>query len=487
MEEDDLFNEERLKTLQSIIDANVNPYPYRFDRTHNVDQILSKYEGHGTDPSEEKVRIAGRLTGKRGHGKVLFCDITDLSGSMQIFVRFNNLGEERFRFFADHLEVGDILGVWGPVFCTKKGELSVWVEGFELLAKSLSELPEKFHGLQNVEKRYRQRYLDLISNPNVREIFKKRARVIQSIRSTMLGRGFMEVETPILQPIYGGANARPFTTHHHFLNKDLFLRIAPELYLKRLVVGGFERVFEIGRNFRNEDIDTQHNPEFTMMECYEAYADYNDVMDLTEELIVNAARDITGGDRVEFSGKEIDLARPWKRLSMEDAVREACGVDLSNTLEEMRSAGEEKGVRDLEDVSTKGEMLAALFEELVESTLIAPTFITDYPVEVSPLAKAHRDREGLTERFELFMNGWEMANGFSELNDPKDQLQRFKGQDRRRLEGDAEAQMIDLDYVKALSQGMPPAGGLGVGIDRLVMILTDNTSIKEVLLFPQMR
>ena len=368
------------------------------------------------------------------------------------------------------------------------GEITIWVDRFEILAKSVCPLPEKFHGLKNVETRYRQRYLDLIMNEESRETFRTRSQIISLLRQFLFERDYLEFETPTLQPIYGGANARPFTTYHNYLDQKLYLRIAPELYLKRLVVGGFEKVFEIAKNFRNEDIDTNHNPEFTMVEIYEAYQDYNDMMDLTEEIMAHLAQEVCGGSTLSFAGHELDLTRPWRRLTMEEAVQEYAGIDVrAHTIEELRAFSREHDVEGCESATTRGEFLALFFEHFGEEHLIQPTFVYNFPIEISPLAKKHREMEGLTERFELFIAGMEMANGFSELNDPLDQKTRLEEQDAKRRRGDLEAQMIDYDFINALGYGMPPTGGVGIGIDRLVMLLTGKESIKEVLLFPQMK
>ncbi|HNB03775.1 MAG TPA: lysine--tRNA ligase, partial [Methanoregulaceae archaeon] len=367
-------------------------------------------------------------------------------------------------------------------------ELTIWVDDIVLLTKSLNSLPEKFHGLTNVEKRYRQRYLDLIMNIEVRETFRIRSLLISEIRSYLTGREFLEFETPILQPVYGGANARPFTTYHHCLCQNLFMRIAPELYLKRLVIGGFEKVFEIARNFRNEDIDTRHNPEFSMVEIYEAYRDYNDMMALTEGIVSHLVHTICGNYRIEFGGEPLDFTPPWRKMSMEDAVKELAGLDTrAYSLEDLKKIARDKGIEGYEAATSWRELLVLFFEEMVEGQLIQPTFIYDFPIENSPLAKKHRSKEGFTERFELFICGMEIANGFSELNDALDQLARFQKQDDMRKAGDLEAQMLDYDFINALGYGMPPTGGVGLGIDRLVMLVTNQSSIKEVILFPQMR
>ena len=393
--------------------------------------------------------------------------------------------------FADtekQFDTGDIIGVHGHVFRTKMGEITIWVSDFILLSKSICPMPEKFHGLKNVELRYRQRYLDLIMNSEARETFRIRSRIIALLRNYLNERDFMEFETPTLQPIYGGANARPFISYHNFLDQKLYLRIAPELYLKRLIVGGFEKVYEIAKCFRNEDIDTQHNPEFTMIEIYEAYRDYQDMMDLTEDLVEYVIDQVCHTHELLFQDTALNFRRPWRRLSMEDAVREYAGIDINaHSVEELREIAEKMHLEDVEKASTPGEFLVLFFENCVEDQLVQPTFIYDFPVENSPLAKRHREKEMFTERFELFVYGFEVANGFSELNDPLDQKERFEEQDKKRRLGDLEAQMIDYDYINALGYGMPPTGGVGIGISRLVMLVTNNISIKEVILFPQMK
>jgi lysyl-tRNA synthetase class 2 len=409
---------------------------------------------------------------------------------MQIFVRKNSLPEGFFVTIKKNLERGDIIGIKGPVFRTKVGELSIWAEECTVLTKSLFTLPEKFHGLTNPEKRYRQRYIDLIVNEDVRQTFTVRSRLISNVRRIMTDKGFLEFETPILQPIYGGANARPFTTHHNFLNQTLFLRIAPELYLKRLVVGGFEKVFEIAKNFRNEDIDTSHNPEFTTIELYWAYVDYHAMMQITEEIITETIKSTCNATTLSYKDEVISFERPWRAMSMEEAVRDIGGVDIfSLSMEELTVKGKKIGIESqkLAEATNQREMMLLYFDALVEEKLIQPTFIYGYPVENSPLAKRDPTREGFVERFELFIAGMELANGFSELNDPVDQLQRFEKQEELRRLGNEEAAMNDYDFVTALGYGLPPTGGVGIGIDRLVMLATGHSSIKEILLFPSMK
>jgi len=482
------FDETKVAKLEGLRENGIEPFPYIFRRTHTAGEIKERFSGIDHDKSEDRIAVAGRLYSLRRHGKTAFADLGDQSGRVQLYLRKNDLGDEAFSMIKDCVDTGDIVGVEGHVFRTKTGEITVWADRFEMLSKSLNPLPEKYHGLKNIETRYRQRYIDLIVNDEPRQIFATRSRIISRIRAGLEKRGFMECETPTLQPVYGGANARPFTTYHNYLDQKLYMRIAPELYLKRLVVGGFEKVFEIAKNFRNEDVDTSHNPEFTMVEIYEAYSDFNDMMDLTEELISGIVNEIAGGCKIEYDGNELDFTRPWRRISMEEAVTEYAGIDvMSMDMEGLRDFAEKNSVPDYGKAGTKGEFLALLFEEFAEDKLIQPTFIHDFPVETSPLAKRHREKEGFTERFELFINGLEIANGFSELNDAIDQMERFEAQDEKRRHGDLEAQMIDYDFVTALGYGMPPTGGVGIGIDRLVMLITGNTSIKEVILFPSMK
>ena len=482
------LDEVKMNKLKELEALNIKVYPPKFERKDTISAIREKYAEIEHDKSEEKVVTSGRVLAIRSHGKTVFLDIVDASGKIQIYIRKNDIGEEKFNLFSKHVDTGDIIGVEGNVFRTKLGEITIWMTDFTFLSKSICAMPEKFHGLKDVETRYRQRYLDLIMNDEVKDIFRKRSRVLSLLRGFLSEKGFMEFETPILQPAYGGANARPFTTFHHFLEQKLYLRIAPELYLKRLVVGGFEKVFEVAKNFRNEDIDTFHNPEFTLVEIYEAYSDYNDMMDITENIISYIIGKICGKQEIPFGEQTINFLGPWKRLSMEDAVKAYSGIDVLQTpIEELRQIAEKEKMEDFEKAVTVGNYLVLFFEHFVEKNLINPTFIYDYPLENSPLAKAHRSKPGYTERFELFIAGAELANGFSELNDPLDQLARFQKQDEKRQHGDLEAQMIDYDYINALGYGMPPTGGVGIGIDRLVMLATNSNSIKEVILFPQMK
>ena len=474
----------RRNKLKDLRSRGKDPFKaVSFDTSSNAVEIKDNFEKmEGT-----RVSLAGRIMSKREMGKASFADIQDGHGRIQLFFKVDEVGQESYEEFKK-LDIGDIIGVKGSVFKTHKGEISVRVESYELLSKSLQPLPEKWHGLKDVDLRYRQRYVDLIVNPGVKDTFIKRSKIIGSMRRFLDGRGFIEVETPILNVIPGGGAAKPFVTYHNTLNMELYLRIAPELYLKRLLVGGFEKVYEIGRLFRNEGISVKHNPEFTSMEVYQAYTDYKGMMELTEQMISHIVTDVCGSLEVEYQGMRLDFSLPWKRITMADAVKEYCGVDF-NTIEDDLYATrilKEKGI-DTGKTVKKGEVLNMLFEEYVEEHLVQPTFVYDYPVEVSPLAKRKPDMPGMTERFELFITGREIGNAFTELNDPEDQKERFLDQVRKREEGNEEANMMDEDFLLSLEYGMPPAGGLGIGIDRLVMILTDSPSIRDVLLFPTMK
>ncbi len=476
----------RRDKIKTFTDMGVAPFGHRYEVTHHAQDIRDHFAELEGEESGPVVRLAGRLTAKRGHGKASFAELMDASGKIQIYFKYDVLGEAKYAQFR-LLDIGDLIGIAGRVFKTQRGEITVIVNDFDLLAKSLRPLPEKFHGLKDVDLRYRQRYLDLIVNPEVAETFRRRTKIIQSVRRTLDEAGYLEVETPVLATLAGGAAAKPFITHHNTLDIDLYLRIATELALKRLIVGGLERVYEIGRVFRNEGMDVRHNPEFTSVEFYQAYADYRDMMDLTEKIILTAAKDVLGTTKITYDGTEIDLANV-RRVSMNDAVREATGKDFLSaaTVEEARAMADEIGVP-YEARHGIGAILNAAFEEKVEGTLMAPTFITHHPTEISPLAKRNPDNPMITDRFEFFVYGRELANGFTELNDPIDQRQRFVDQMKQRAAGDAEAHVMDEDYVTALEYGLPPTGGVGIGIDRLVMFLTDSPSIRDVLLFPTMK
>jgi lysyl-tRNA synthetase class 2 len=476
-----LHRKEKLKKLR---EKSINPYPYSFGKTHLSSEIVDGFEE--LEAEETEVRIAGRIVAMRPHGKTLFAHLKDGAGKIQIYVKKDEVGEEKFQLL-DLLDIGDFLGVTGKVFKTRTSEITVRASDFQILCKSLRPLPEKWHGLQDKELRYRQRYVDLIVNDDVKKIFLLRTDLVRALREFLDSLGFVEVETPSLQPLYGGAFARPFVTHHNTLDVDLYLRIADELYLKRLIVGGFEKVYEVCKVFRNEGMDRNHNPEFTMLELYQAYADYNDIMELYEKLLNHAATQVLGSNRFEFEGNQIDLTPPWRRLPMMEAIKEHAGVDLAGKSEnEIKKAAE--GLEVKENLNRpKGKLIEAIFETRVQPRLIQPTFITDFPVEMSPLAKHHREKEGLTERFELFIGGCEMGNAFSELNDPMDQRERFRQQAELAKRGDEEAQVLDEDFIRALEYGMPPTGGLGFGVDRLVMVLSNTHSIREVIFFPQMR
>lgn len=473
----------RLEKLQELKAKGINPFGGRFERTHYASEILADFE----NLEDKDVVIAGRLMAKRAMGKASFAHIQDYSGQIQIYIRLNDVGTDTYELFS-HLDIGDIIGIKGNVFRTRTGETTVSAKDLVLLSKSLRPLPEKWHGLKDVELRYRQRHVDLIVNPDVKKVFILRSKIIQSIRRYLDSKGFLEVETPTMHPIAGGASAKPFITHHNALDIDLYMRIALELHLKRLIVGGLEKVYEIGRVFRNEGISTRHNPEFTMIELYQAYADYHDMMEITEQMISHVAQEVLGTQKIMYQGTEIDLTPPWPRLTMVEAVNKYTGVDYYEfeSDEHARQVAAELGVHVPAD-ATKGTVLNELFEEKVETNLVQPTFIIDYPIEISPLAKRREDDPNFTYRFEVFITAREFGNAFSELNDPIDQRERFMKQMEQRAKGDEEAQMHDEDFVRALEIGMPPTGGLGIGIDRLIMLLTDSASIRDVILFPTLR
>lgn len=474
---------DKLKELQ---EAGKDPYQItKFDRTQTAGEIKSNYGKY----EQKDVTVAGRIIAKRIMGKASFCTIQDSDEKIQSYVSINDLGEESYKAFKTY-DIGDFIGITGFVFKTRTEEISVHAKEVTLLSKSLRPLPEKFHGLKDVDLRYRQRYVDLIMNPEVKETFEKRSKIIREIREILDEKGFLEVDTPMLNTISGGATAKPFITHHNALNIDMYLRIATELNLKRLIVGGYDKVYEMGRIFRNEGMDIRHNPEFTSIELYQAYADYHDMMDLTEEMFSRCAMKVLGTTKVTYQGQEIDLTPGWKKITMIDSIKEACGIDFNEiqTDEEAVALAKEKGI-EIPDVTkeTRGDVISLFFDEYVEKTLVQPTFIYDYPIEISPLAKRKKEDPRLTERFEIFIGGREYGNAFSELNDPIDQYERFKKQVEAREAGDDEAGMMDEDFIQALEYGMPPTGGIGIGIDRLVMLLTDSASIRDVLLFPTMK
>lgn len=496
----------RREKLFELQQNGMDPFEItKFEKTHTSSQIKDNYTEEereltkrGSDQVEiiqakisaldgKEVTVAGRIMSKRGMGKVGFLHVADMEGQIQLFVKKDILGEDEYNRFKK-LDIGDIIGAQGEVFTTQTGEISVRVNKITLLSKSLQPLPEKFHGMTNTDLRYRQRYVDLIMNSDVKDTFIKRSKIISSIRSYLNGEGFLEVETPMLVSNAGGAAARPFETHFNALDEDFKLRISLELYLKRLIVGGLERVYEIGRVFRNEGLDTRHNPEFTLMELYQAYTDYHGMMDLTENLYRHVAKEVLGTTKIVYNGIEMDLGKPFERITMLDAVKKYAGVDFNeiSTLEEARAAAKEHHV-EYEDHHKKGDILNLFFEEYVEEHLIQPTFVMDHPVEISPLTKKKPGNPDYVERFEFFMNGWEMANAYSELNDPIDQRERFKAQEALLALGDEEANTTDEDFMRALEIGMPPTGGIGFGIDRMCMLLTDSAAIRDVLLFPTMK
>jgi lysyl-tRNA synthetase, class II len=498
-------NEEIVLRKQKVADLNnlgINVYPHKYDYTHTAIQILEEFTDlkEGNESTGE-VRVAGRIMTTRDMGKASFSHLkTDsnvrsakpgeeakVADQVQIYVRKDILGDHKYEVYKK-LDIGDFIGVEGSVFRTRTGELTIKVKNMHLLSKALRPLPEKWHGLKDVETRYRQRYVDLVVNQPVKDVFITRSRIINALRNFLDKDGFLEVETPMMQSIAGGAAAKPFITHHHALDMDLYLRIAPELYLKRLIIGGLGRVYEINRNFRNEGISTRHNPEFTMMELYEAYSDYNDMMDLCEELLCYAAEQVLGTLKFKYQGKDMDFTRPWKRMTLTEAIKQATEVDFDTitTVEEAKKVAESLNVK-VEKNYKRGKIITSVFEELVEANLPSPVFIIDYPKDVTPLAKSKEGSPDIVERFELYIGGQELANAYSELNDPQEQKQRLMDQMKEKNAGDEEAQMMDDDYVRAMEYGMPPCGGLGIGIDRLVMVLTDSASIRDVILFPQLK
>jgi lysyl-tRNA synthetase, class II len=477
--------EERRAKLERLRSEGIEPYPHDFDGRVEIANVHEAHDGlEAGEETDDAYRVAGRIAARRGHGKAAFIDLVDATGKIQLHSRADVVGE------AEHdalvaLDLGDIVGVEGTAFKTKRGELSLRITSWTLLAKSLRPPPDKFHGLEDTELRYRHRELDLIANPDARELFRKRGATIASVRRWLDDEGFVEVETPVLQPLYGGALARPFTTHHNALDRDLYLRIATELYLKRCIVGGIDRVYELGKDFRNEGVSFKHNPEFTMLEWYEAYADYNDAAERLERLVSDVAREVLGTTVVNREEVEIDLTPPWRRVTLREAIRERAGIDILEhpTREQLAAAmGSEA-----DSAEGWGKLVDGLLSKEVEPNLIQPTFVMDYPVEMSPFAKRHRTEEGLVERWEAFVGGFEIANAFSELNDPDEQRRRFEAQAEELRRGDEEAQPYDESYIQALEYGMPPTGGAGLGIDRLVMLLTGARTLREVMLFPAMR
>jgi lysyl-tRNA synthetase, class II len=476
---------ERRAKLERLRSEGIEPYPHEFDNRVEIAEVHEAHDGlEAGEETEDSYRVAGRIAARRGHGKAAFIDLVDATGKIQLHSRADVVGESEHERLVG-LDLGDVIGVEGTVFKTKRGELSLRITNWTLLAKSLRPPPDKFHGLEDTELRYRHRELDLIANPDARELFRKRGATIASVRRWLDDEGFVEVETPVLQPLYGGALARPFTTHHNALDRDLYLRIATELYLKRCIVGGIDRVYELGKDFRNEGVSFKHNPEFTMLEWYEAYADYNDAAERLERLVSDVARQVLGTTVVAREGAEIDLAPPWRRVTLREAIRERAGIDILEhpTREQLAEAmGSEA-----DPAEGWGKLVDGLLSKEVEPNLIQPTFVMDYPVEMSPFAKRHRTEEGLVERWEAFVGGFEIANAFSELNDPDEQRRRFEAQAEELRRGDEEAQPYDESYIQALEYGMPPTGGAGLGIDRLVMLLTGARTLREVVLFPAMR
>ncbi|MDF5723279.1 MAG: lysine--tRNA ligase [Rhizonema sp. PD37] len=486
----------RLEKVEQLKQLKINPYAYRWESTHHAAELQEKFADLPTGEEVDlEVTIAGRIMTRRFLGKLAFFTLQDETGTIQLYLEKKRIQEgmvdidtDAFKHLDKLVDAGDIIGVKGTIKRTEKGELSVYVKTYTLLTKSLLPLPDKWHGLTDVAKRYRQRYVDLIVNPEVRQTFRRRAQITAGIRRYLENRDFIEIETPVLQGEAGGADARPFITYHNTLDMQLYLRIATELHLKRLIVGGFEKVFELGRIFRNEGISTRHNPEFTTIEVYQAYADYNDMMALTEGMITTVAQEVLGTLQITYQGKSIDLTYPWRRVKMHDLVKEYTGLDFNfPTLEEAKTSAKNAGIEGVDGCTSIGKILNEAFEQKVEENLIQPTFVIDFPIEISPLAKPHRSKPGIVERFELFMVGRETANSFSELTDPIDQRQRLEAQAARKAAGDLEAQGVDEDFLTALEYGMPPTGGLGIGIDRLVMLLTDCASIRDAIAFPLLK
>ncbi len=483
----DTIRQTRIQKANDLREKGINPYPYKFNKTASAKELQEKYKDLASgEETTDRYSVAGRVMAIRNSG--MFIDLMDDTGKIQIFSHKQNIDEEKIKLLKV-IDIGDIVGFTGDIRRTPRGELSLKTIDFEILTKSLKPLPEKFHGLTDVETRYRQRYVDMIMNEEVKETFRKRGLIIQKIREYLTSKGFLEVETPMLHSQAGGANARPFETHHNALDIPMYMRIAPELHLKRLMVGGLsEKIFEINRCFRNEGIDSLHNPEFTTIELYQAYVDYNDMMELTENMVAFVAKEVLGTTKIKYGENEIDLTPPWDRKTMIGSIKEATGVDFAEfmTADEAKAAAEKLGV-ELEENMNWGKIVEAVFEDKVEPYIIQPVHIMDYPREISPLAKVHRNNPRLTERFESKVNGWELANAFSELTDPIDQRERFEAQALQKAQGDEEACDIDEDFINALEYGMPPTGGMGMGIDRLVMLLTDSTTIRDVIAFPTMK
>ena len=486
MTREELMLNERLKKLESMRKKGIEPYPYSYNITHNITEIIEKNKSlKPEEKTNQKVKVAGRVLSIRQFGKINFCPISDSTGNIQLVLEESNC--EKLEDFLKFFDTGDFIGVEGTVFKTKRGELSILVKNFQMLGKALKPLPEKWHGLQDKELRYRQRYLDLIINPKIKETFVIRGKIIKAIKELLDSKGFLEVDTPILQPIYGGAAARPFITTLNDLKMRIYLRISNELYLKRLIVGGFERVYEFAKDFRNEGIDRTHNPEFLMVEIYQAYSDYNDMMKLCENIIEYTAKKVLGKTEIEYQGTKINLKAPWQRITMYDAIKKYAKIDVTKMNEkELRKKAEELKIKDASKLS-RGLLIAEIFKEGCEKHLIQPTFVTDFPKETSPLCKSHRKNPELIERFEPYINGWEIGNAYSELNDPRHQKKLLEEQSKMLKAGDEAANHYDEDFINAVEHGMPPTGGLGIGIDRVVMLLTDSESIRDVILFPFMK
>ena len=486
MNTEDQLVQQRIEKLNQIKSMGINPYPYNFNQKNHASEILNKFKKlKKHEITKEKVSIAGRIMTIRLMGKASFLHIQDETGKIQVYLRQDDIGENSYTLFRK-FDMGDIIGIEGIVFSTKAGEISVWAKKIELLCKSIRPLPEKWHGLKDTEIRYRKRYLDLISNPEVKQVFIKRAKVINFIREFLNKNGYIEVETPVIQPIYGGAAAKPFKSYINDLKMDVFLRVSDELYLKRLIVGGFEKVYEISKDFRNESVDTTHNPEFTMLEFYQAYADYNEMMNFVEDIIIGSSKQVNGTSKINFKNHEIEIKKPFERITMKDAIKKYAKIDIDKLDDkELKEKLEEHKIKYGE--FSRGNAMQLLFEELVEDKLIQPTFITDHPIETTPLCKPTKTNSELIERFELFICGFELSNAYSELNDPILQRKLLEDQAKQLKKGNEEANPMDEDFLEAIETGMPPTGGVGIGIDRLIMILTGNDSIKDVILFPFMK